>query len=86
MALKRPNTLRIGGGTSSGGIWGQNYVGQNKRVTRGILCFKNLKKNWQKIFNFRWGIALNCPAVIPLLGTRLTFKTTVFKLPLIQKF
>jgi hypothetical protein len=51
----------------SGGIWGQNYVGQNKRLKRGSPCFKNLKKNWLQFLNFRWGIAPNCPAVIPPL-------------------
>jgi hypothetical protein len=46
-------------------------VGENKKVKRGSLCFRNyflnVAENWQKILNFKWGFAPNCPAVIPPL-------------------
>jgi hypothetical protein len=45
--------------------------GKIKKVKRDSQCFKNSKniltENWVKFSYFRWGIAPNCPAVIPPL-------------------
>jgi hypothetical protein len=53
--------------------------GKIKKVKRDSQCFKNSKniltENWVKISYLRWGIAPNCPAVIPPLNkaTRVFF-------------